>query len=126
MKIRSGFVSNSSSSSFIVFGFSSEDSDRVYDMVKKKVEAEDPYLSDQKLFWRIQYYLERRGIDYCYKEDWNYNHTDGIGCILEEGSIEEFNKSLEKAKEALEKSDEEHRTDFAKNSMIFSAFEENY
>ena len=126
MKIRSGFVSNSSSSSFIVFGFSSEDSDRVYDMVKKKVEAEDPYLSDQKLFWRIQYYLERRGIDYCYKEDWNYNHTDGIGCILEEGSIEEFNKSLEKAKEALEKFDEEHHTDFAKNSMIFSAFEENY
>ena len=126
MKIRSGFVSNSSSSSFIVFGFSSEDSDRVYDMVKKKVEAEDPYLSDQKLFWRIQYYLERHGIDYCYKEDWNYNHTDGIGCILEEGSIEEFNKSLEKAKEALEKFDEEHYTDFAKNSMIFSAFEENY
>ncbi len=126
MKIRSGFVSNSSSSSFIVFGFSSEDSDRVYDMVKKKVEAEDPYLSDQKLFWRIQYYLERHGIDYCYKEDWNYNHTDGIGCILEEGSIEEFNKSLEKAKEALEKFDEEHHTDFAKNSMIFSAFEENY
>ena len=126
MKIRSGFVSNSSSSSFIVFGFSSEDSDRVYDMVKKKVEAEDPYLSDQKLFWRMQYYLERRGIDYCYKEDWNYNHTDGIGCILEEGSIEEFNKSLEKAKEALEKFDEEHHTDFAKNSMIFSAFEENY
>ena len=126
MKIRSGFVSNSSSSSFIVFGFSSEGSDRVYDMVKKKVEAEDPYLSDQKLFWRIQYYLERRGIDYCYKEDWNYNHTDGIGCILEEGSIEEFNKSLEKAKEALEKFDEEHHTDFAKNSMIFSAFEENY
>lgn len=126
MKIRSGFVSNSSSSSFIVFGFSSEDSDRVYDMVKKKVEAEDLYLSDQKLFWRIQYYLERHGIDYCYKEDWNYNHTDGIGCILEEGSIEEFNKSLEKAKEALEKFDEEHHTDFAKNSMIFSAFEENY
>ena len=126
MKIRSGFVSNSSSSSFIVFGFSSEDSDRVYDMVKKKVEAEDPYLSDQKLFWRIQYYLERHGIDYCYKEDWNYNHTDGIGCVLEEGSIEEFNKSLEKAKEALEKFDEEHHTDFAKNSMIFSAFEENY
>ena len=126
MKIRSGFVSNSSSSSFIVFGFSSEDSDRLYDMVKKKVEAEDPYLSDQKLFWRIQYYLERHGIDYCYKEDWNYNHTDGIGCILEEGSIEEFNKSLEKAKEALEKFDEEHHTDFAKNSMIFSAFEENY
>ena len=126
MKIRNGFISNSSSSSFILFGFSSEDSDKVYDMVKEKVKKEDPYLSDQKLFWKIQYYLERRGIDYCYKEDWNYNHTDGIGCILDEGNIEEFDKSPEKAKEALEKFDEEHHTDFAKNSKIFSAFEENY
>ena len=126
MKIRNGFVSNSSSSSFILFGFSSEDSDKVYDMVKEKVKKEDPYLSDQKLFWKIQYCLERCGIDYCYKEDWNYNHTDGIGCILDEGNIEEFDKSLEKAKEALEKFDEEHHTDFAKNSKIFSAFEENY
>ena len=126
MKIRNGFISNSSSSSFILFGFSSEDSDKVYDMVKEKVKKEDPYPSDQKLFWKIQYYLERRGIDYCYKEDWNYNHTDGIGCILDEGNIEEFDKSLEKAKEALEKFDEEHHTDFAKNSKIFSAFEENY
>lgn len=126
MKIRNGFISNSSSSSFILFGFSSEDSDKVYGMVKEKVKKEDPYLSDQKLFWKIQYYLERRGIDYCYKEDWNYSHTDGIGCILDEGNIEEFDKSLEKAKEALEKFDEEHHTDFAKNSKIFSAFEENY
>ena len=126
MKIRNGFISNSSSSSFILFGFSSEDSDKVYDMVKEKVKIEDPYLSDQKLFWKIQYYLERRGIDYCYKEDWNYNHTDGIGCILDESNIEEFDKSLEKAKKALEKFDEEHHTDFAKNSKIFSAFEENY
>ena len=125
MKIRNGFISNSSSSSFILFGFSSEDSDKVYSMVKEKVKKEDPYLSDQKLFWKIQY-LERHGIDYCYKEDWNYNHTDGIGCILDEGNIEEFDKSLEKAKEALEKFDEEHHTDFAKNSKIFSAFEENY
>ena len=126
MKIRNGFISNSSSSSFILFGFSSEDSDKVYSMVKEKVKKEDPYLSDQKLFWKIQYYLERRGIDYCYKEDWSYSHTDGIGCILDEGNIEEFDKSLEKAKEALEKFDEEHHTDFAKNSGIFSAFEENY
>ena len=126
MKIRNGFISNSSSSSFILFGFSSEDSDKVYDMVKEKANEEDPYLSDHKLFAKRQYYLERRGIDYCYKEDWNYNHTDGIGCILDEGNIEEFDKSLEKAKEALEKFDEEHHTDFAKNSKIFSAFEENY
>ena len=126
MKIRCGFVSNSSSSSFILLGFSSEDSDKVYDMVKEKVKKEDPYLSDQKLFWKIQYYLERHGIDYCYKEDWNYNRTDGIGCILDEGSRETFIESLTKAEDILKKFDEEHHTDFAKNSMIFSAFEENY
>ena len=126
MKIRSGFVSNSSSSSFIVFGFSSEDYDEVYDMVEKKVEAEDPYLSEKKLYWEIQNYLERYGIDYCSKGDWDDNRTEGIGCILEEGSIEEFNESLKKAEDALKKFDKEHHTDFAKNSMIFSAYEENY
>ena len=126
MKIRNGFVSNSSSSSFIVFGFSSEDFDEVYDMVEKKVEAEDPYLSEKKLYWEIQNYLERYGIDYCSKGDWVDNRTEGIGCILEEGSIGEFNESLKKAEDALKKFDEEHHTDFAKNSMIFSAYEENY
>ena len=126
MKIRNGFVSNSSSSSFIVFGFSSEDFDEVYDMVEKKVEAEDPYLSEKKLNWEIQNYLERYGIDYCSKGDWVDNCTEGIGCILEEGSIEEFNASLKQAEDILKKFDEEHHTDFAKNSMIFSAYEENY
>ncbi|MGN1178040.1 MAG: hypothetical protein ACI4SI_03255 [Candidatus Ornithospirochaeta sp.] len=126
MKIRSGFVSNSSSSSFIVFGFSSEDYDEMYDMVEKKIEEEDPYLSEKKLYWEIQNYLERYGIDYCHKGDWEYNRTEGIGCILEEGSIEEFNESLKKAEDALKKFDEEHHTDFARNSKIFSAYEENY
>lgn len=127
MKIRNGFVSNSSSSSFIVFGFNSEDSDEVYDMVEKKVEAEEPYPSGKKLSWRIQNYFERYGIDYCYKEDWDYiNRTEGIGCILDEGDKEKFNESLTKAEDVLKKFDEEHHTDFAKNSMIFSAYEENY
>lgn len=126
MKIRSGFVSNSSSSSFVLFGFSPEDSDKVYSMVKKKVEEEEPYLSERDTFWRVQYYLERRGIDYCYKEDWNYNRTDGIGRILDEGDKEAFIKSLEEAEDTIKKFDEEHHTDFAKNSRIFSAWEENY
>ena len=127
MKIRNGFVSNSSSSSFILWGFGSEASDEVYDIVERKVEAEDPYLSGKKLYWEIQKYLERYGIDYCNKGDWDYNHhTEGIGCILEEGSKEEFNESWKKAEEALKKFDEDHHTDFAKNSRIFIAFVENY
>lgn len=125
MKIRHGFVSNSSSSSFILYGFSPDDSDKVYDMLKKKFEAEDSYLSEKELFYKIQCYLERCGIDYRYKEDWNYNHTDGIGCILEEGSREKFDESLKEAEDALKKFDEEHHTDFAKNLKIFSAFEES-
>ncbi len=126
MKIRNGFVSNSSSSSFILLGFSPEDSDKAYDMVKKKIEAEDPYLSESNTFWRVNYYFETHGLDYCYKEDWSDNRTDGIGCILAEGDKEKFNESLAKAEDVLKKFDEEHHTDFAKNSRIFSAFEENY
>ena len=126
MKIRRGFVSNSSSSSFILWGLSPEDSDKAYDMVKKKVEEEEPYLSEEDTFWRINYYFERHGLDYCYKEDWNYNRTDGIGRILDEGDRETFIKSLEKAEDIIKKFDEEHHTDFAKNCKIFSAWEENY
>ena len=126
MKIRSGFVSNSSSSSFVLFGFSPKDSDKVYDLVKEKVEEEDPYLSGKELFWEIQNYLERYGLDYCWKEDWSYNRTDGIGRILDEGDKETFSKSLEEAEDIIKKFDEEHHTDFAKNCKIFSAWEENY
>ena len=122
MKIRNGFVSNSSSSSFILLGLSPEDSDKAYDMVKKKIEAEDPYLSESNTFWRVNYYFENHGLDYCYKEDWSDNRTDGIGCILDEGDRE----TLEKAEDVLKKFDEEHHTDFAKNSRIFSAWEVNY
>ena len=126
MKIKSGFVSNLSSSSFIVWGFSSADSDRVYDLVEKKVLEKEPCLRDKYKFWRVQSYLESYGIDYCYTGDWDYNHTEGIGCILEEGSLEDFNESLKKAEDALKTFDEEHHTDFARNSRIFSAFEESY
>ena len=37
MKVRNGFVSNSSSSSFIVYGFSEDDSCEVYDIVEKSL-----------------------------------------------------------------------------------------
>ena len=126
MKIRSGFVSNSSSSSYILWGFSPEDSDKAYDMVKEKVKKEEPHLSESDIFWRVNYYFMSRGIDYCFKEQWNYEHTDGIGCVLDEGSRETFNKSLEEAEGIIKKFDEEHHTDFARNCKIFSAFEDNH
>ena len=126
MKIRSGFVSNSSSSSFIIWGFSPEDSDKAYDMVKKKIEKEEPHLSESDIFWRVNYYFMSRGIDYCFKEQWNYEHTDGIGCVLDEGDRETFNKSLEEAEGVIKKFDEEHHTDFARNCKIFSVFEDSH
>ena len=126
MKIRSGFVSNSSSSSYILWGFSPEDSDKAYDMVKEKVKKEEPHLSEINTFWRVNYYFRRRGIDYCFKEQCNYEHTDGIGRILDEGDKETFNKSLEEAESIIEKFDEEHHTDFAKNCKIFSVFEDSH
>ena len=46
MKIRNGFVSNSSSSSFVVYGFSTDDSCKVYDMLEKKFKEEDPGMSE--------------------------------------------------------------------------------
>lgn len=121
MKIRSGFVSNSSSSSFIIWGFSTGDSCKVYDMLKKKFEEENPYLSDEDIYWKIQCYLDRRGIGYCCREDW-YD-TKEIGCILEEGSRKKFDESLKKAEDTLKKFNEEHHTDFSKNHKIYSAFE---
>ena len=72
MKIRSGFISNSSSSSYILWGFSPEDSDKAYDMVKEKVKKEEPHLSEINTFWRVNYYFRRRGIDYSFKEQCNY------------------------------------------------------
>lgn len=122
MKIRSGFVSNSSSSSFIVCGFSTDDSCEAYNILEKKLKEEDPYMSDIDVRWNIHSYLEKCGIDYYSSED----GTEGIGCILEEGSREKFNESLKKAENALKKFDEDHHTDFAKNHVIYSVFESDY
>ena len=42
MKVRFGFVSNSSSSSFIVCGFNEDDSCEVYNILENKLKEEDP------------------------------------------------------------------------------------
>ena len=120
MKIRNGFVSNSSSSSFVVYGFNTDDSCEVYDMLEKKFKEEDPYMSEGDVRWSIQEYLEKRGIDYCFYNEWD--DTKEIGYILEEGSKETFNKSLEKAEDTLRKFNEEHHTDFVKGHKIYSVF----
>ena len=90
MKVRNGFVSNSSSSSFIVYGFSEGDSCEVYNIVEKKLKEEDPSIEEDDMCWSVYCYLKERGINYVHHEEWN--DTEEIGCILEEGSGEEFKK----------------------------------
>ena len=124
MKVRSGFVSNSSSSSFIVCGFSEEDSCEVYDILEKKLKEEDPSIEEDDMSWSIYCYLKKRGINYVNNGEWN--DTEEIGCILEEGSGKEFNESLKKAEDSLKKFDEEHHTDFAKDYRIYSVFKTDY
>ena len=124
MKIRNGFVSNSSSSSFIVCGFSTDDSCEAYNILEKKLKEEDPTIDEDDMSWSIYCYLKERGINYLNHGEWN--DTEEIGCILEEGSGKEFNESLRKSESILKKFDEEHHTDFAKDYRVYSAFEENY
>lgn len=124
MKVRSGFVSNSSSSSFIVCGFSEDDSCEVYDILEKKLKEEDPSIDEADMSWSIYCYLKERGINYVNHGEWN--DTEEIGCILEEGSGKEFKESLKKAENSLKKFDEEHHTDFAKDYIIYSVFKTDY
>ena len=124
MKVRYGFVSNSSSSSFIVCGFSKDDSCEVYDIIEKKLKEEDPSVEEDDMSWSIYCYLKKRGINYVNHGEWN--DTEEIGCILEEGSGENFNESLKKAENSLKKFDEEHHTDFAKDYRVYSVFKTDY
>ena len=74
--------------------------------------------------WSIYCYLKERGINYVHHDEWN--GTEEIGCVLEEGSGKEFNESLKKAESSLKKFDEEHHTDFAKDYRVYSVFQTDY
>ena len=56
MKIRNGFVSNSSSSSFVMVGISSSESDRTKEIVEKIKEIKHKVLKDYKIY--EQYHSE--------------------------------------------------------------------
>lgn len=124
MKVRNGFVSNSSSSSFIVCGFSTDNSCEAYDMLEKKFKEEYPDMDEGDVCWEVQWYLKERGLDYCRRNEWN--DTVEIGCILGEGDIEKFNESLKEAEDTLKKFEEEHHTDFAKDYRVYSVFTIDY
>ena len=58
-------------------------------------------------------------LNLAFNYDWDWERPD-IGYRLEEGSKDEFNRSLEKAETIFKKFDEDHNTDFSKNSIIYS------
>jgi len=65
MKIRQGFVSNSSSSSFCIYGISMDKSDMMDALIKKGIATEDDlsdglyeYLDD----WSFKYDLKQKGL----------------------------------------------------------------
>ena len=122
MKIRNGFVSNSSSSSFIVYGFGNSDVlqelyDTVTDILDKDNSLND--LTYDEMAEVVTAYLDSKGVNYCHY-DYDNSYIECIGCELREGTEKEFMESLEKAKKTLKAFDEEHGTHFADDAMIIS------
>lgn len=122
MKIRNGFVSNSSSSSFIVYGFGNSDVlQELYDTVTSILD-QDSSLDDltyDEMAEVVTSYLDSKGVNYCHY-DYDNSYIECIGCELREGTEKEFMESLEKAKKTLKAFDEEHGTNFADKAVIIS------
>lgn len=120
MKTRCGFVSNSSSSSFVIYGFDYNTGCALYDLVEDIIEKDGSRdLEDEGLAYYIGEYLGKYGIDH-YHYDYDNEDLCSIGCELREGSEEEFLESLMEAKAVLRKFDEEHGTKLADKAKIMS------
>lgn len=122
MKIRNGFVSNSSSSSFIVYGFGNYDArhelyDTVNDILDKDSSLAD--LTYEEMTEEVEAYLDSKGVNH-FHYDYDNSDIECIGCELREGTEKEFMESLEKAKKTFKAFDEEHGTNFADKAVIIS------
>lgn len=122
MKIRNGFVSNSSSSSFIVYGFGNSDVlqelyDTVTDILDKDNSLND--LTYDEMAEVVTSYLDSKGVNYCHY-DYDNSYIECVGCELREGTEKEFMESLEKAKKTFKDFDKEHGTNFADKAVIIS------
>ena len=84
MKIRNGFVSNSSSSSFIVYGFGNYDVlHELYSMVNE-IRDKDSSLGDltyEEMAEEVEAYLSKKGVDY-FHYDYDNSDIECIGCEL--------------------------------------------
>lgn len=87
MKIRSGFVSNSSSSSFIIplYKLSEEQKEKIYNHIEVGKQIDDKLLADGKDY-RYEYYEEWKVLedDFCIWCSTSMDNFDLIGLVIEE------------------------------------------
>lgn len=99
-RYRLGFVSNSSSSSFLIVGLGIEDTDEIRDLLATKGNAEDEELDDYSLFERLMEKPEAEGLEHFGNGD--YGHYLGASW----DSVKDYETGLEfknRVKAQLEK-----------------------
>lgn len=127
MKIRGGFISNSSSSSFILYGLSSDVSEELYNIVEEfltrptgtKEFSQYDITVDSERAELVEKFLSYYGLCCLTYDQLGWDGIE-IGYILEEGSKEEFDRSLKKAEKYFKIFDKDFGTDFANKAMIYS------
>lgn len=107
----------------IVYGFRYYISCDIYnfveDLLNKKYDPdEDDYEEDDDIACRVGDYLEECGLDY-YDYDYSSEEIVCIGCELSQGPAAGFLESYSRAKNALEKFDKRHGTNFSKDAYVF-------
>ena len=125
MKIRNGFISNSSSSSFIIYAYNREESTKIYKIVVNKIKSENPSIKDIFLPSEVRRYIFfNYGLDLI--EFDNYSKECVIGCCIDDYKTEsQFRKSLDNFTGIFDRFNKDHNIDFFSEAEIFSKANDN-